>query len=258
MKITAHTLVKNEENFIWYAINSVINCVDEVLVWDTGSTDKTVPIIKSIKNSKIKFKEVGRVDVKDLADARQKMLDETQADWIFILDGDEIWPQSAIENCKLKIKNSRCDVVVVPNHMLIGDIFHYQEESAGRYKIAGRVGHYNVRAIRKIPGLRVEGIYPDEAYVAKEGIKVQDLEKERIFFLDEPYLHASFLPRSLRGNKKIKYEIGEEFPKDFYYPEAFFRSRPEIVPSPWQPMTGRYKLNALWQTPLKKIKRRLI
>ena len=53
MSIWAHTLVKNEERFVWFAINSVIDYVDEMRVWDNGSSDSTVKIIKSIKNSKI-------------------------------------------------------------------------------------------------------------------------------------------------------------------------------------------------------------
>lgn len=249
MKISAHCLVKNEERFIWYAVNSVIDFVDEVMIWDQGSRDHTVEIIKSINSPKIVFKESSeKVQI-----LRQRMLEETGADWIFILDGDEVWGDDAIKNLQFTIYNlqNKKDLIVVPNYMLIGDIFHYQESAAGRYKIAGRVGHYNVRAIRKTSGLHIEGTYPNEAYVTKEGVKVQDLDKERMLFLDEPYLHASFL-------KKRKYEIGESFPKDFYYPEVFFKSKPAIVPSPWQATTVGYKLNALWQTPLKKIKRRLL
>ena len=133
--------------------------------------------------------------------------------------------------------------------MLIGDIFHYQEEKAGRYKIDDRMGHYNIRAVRNSSGLHVEGTYPDEAYVTKEGIKVQDLPKEKILFLNKPYLHASFL-------KKNKYEIGEEFAKDFYYPEVFFKNRPGIVPSPWKVMSSGYRFRAFFETPLRKIYRR--
>ena len=49
MKVWAHTLVKNEERYIWYAVMSVIDWVDKILIWDTGSTDKTVEIIKEIE-----------------------------------------------------------------------------------------------------------------------------------------------------------------------------------------------------------------
>ena len=248
MKIIAHTLIKNEENFVWFAVNSIIDYVDEILIWDQGSSDKTKEIIETIRSSKIRFCEVGG----SVSSARQKMLDESHGfDWIFILDGDEIWWDEAIKNLKLKIINSAYDVVVVPNYMLVGDVFHFQEEKAGKYQIAGRTGHYNIRAIRNFPGLHLEGIYPNEAFVNKDGVKVQDFPKEKILFYDKPYLHASFL-------KKRKYEIGESFPKDFYYPEVFFLPRPSIVSSPWQPMTKDYKLRASVETPLKKIKRRLL
>jgi len=253
MKITAQMIVKNEENFVWYAINSVIDWVDEMLVWDQGSSDKTIEIIKTINNPKITLKSF----TENVQILRQKMLEETNNDWIFVLDGDEIWYESSIKYLVSSIQ-SNFDCVVVPNYMLIGDIFHYQEKAAGRYKIAGKLGHYNIRAVRKTEGLHVEGIYPNEAYITKEGIKVQNLNKERILFLDEPYLHASFLKRSSKDTKKIKYEIGESFPKDFYYPEVFFRGRPAIVPSPWKTMGGSYKFRAFIETPLKKIKRRLI
>jgi len=256
MKITAHMIVKNEENFVWYAVNSVVNFVDGMMIWDQGSTDRTVEIVKTINNPKITLKKA----FENVQILRQKMLEETNADWIFILDGDEIWHGDAVAELRSMVydlKNKK-DCIAVPNYMLIGDIFHYQEQKAGRYKIAGKIGHYNVRAIKVTPGLHLEGIYPNEAYVNGSGVKVQNLPEEKIVFLETPYLHASFLKRSSKDIKKIKYEIGDSFPKDFYYPEVFFKPRPAIVPSPWQAMTVGYKLNALWQTPLKKIKRRLI
>lgn len=255
--ITVHSIVKNEENFIWYAVNSVIDYVDKIMIWDQGSSDRTIEIIKTIDNPKIILKNYTEpVDI-----LRQQMLEETNDDWIFILDGDEIWYEEGIKNLRgnlEKIGNSK-DCVVVPNYMLIGDIFHYQENAAGKYKIGEKKGHFNIRAVRKTRGLRVEGVYPNEAYVNKEGIKIQDLNKEKILFWETPYLHASFLKRSAINGRKIKYEIGEDFPRDFYYPEVFFKPRPAIVSSPWKGMDDNgYKFKAMLQTPLKKIKRRLI
>ncbi len=252
MKIVGHCLIKNEENFIWYAINSVIDYLDEIMVWDNGSTDNTVSIIKSINSKKIKFRQVGG----DVAEIRQQMLDETEADWIFILDGDEVWWEKGIRSLVSSIRSSDFSLAVSPNYMLIGDMYHYQEEKAGRYRIAGKVGHYNIRAIRKTKGLHVEGVYPNEAYENADGVKIQNFSKEKILFLKEKYLHASFLSRSSKDTKKVKYELGEEFPKDFYCPEVFFRPRPAIVPSIWRNMDFKFKLRAFFETPLRKINRR--
>jgi glycosyltransferase involved in cell wall biosynthesis len=255
MKIIAHTLIKNEENFIWYTINSVLDYLDGILIYlDDRSDDKTESIIKTIKSSKIVFKKKSPRNLQELGNLRQEMLEETNADWIFILDGDEIWHSETIAGLKSRIYDLKDekDLIVSPNYMLIGDMFHYQPEEAGKYRIANRQGNYNVRFIRKgIPGLHAEGAFLHEGYADGRGIKIQDLGEERIYFSDEKYLHASFL-------KKPRFEIGKEFPKDFYYPEVFFRPRPSIVPSLWQPMTKDYKLRAFIETPLKKLKRRLI
>ena len=264
MKITAHCLVKNEEKFIWYALNSVIDYVDKILVWDTGSTDNTVKIIKSIKNNKIEFEEKGATDAAGVTKFRKEMINKIDTDWIMLLDGDEIWYENALLEIKEEIDKNpkKYSVVVVPTIMLIGDIFHKQENMAGRYKIHNKKGHYNVRFVNKnIKGLRVAGIYgkyPYESFVDFFGTKVQEFPKEKIFFSREPYLHASHLLRSARAGKKFKYEIGDSLPLDFYYPEVFFKDRPEIVPSPWRTMSLSYKFRALLETPLKKIKRRLI
>ena len=61
MRIVAHILVKNEEKWIWYSLMSVLDYVDEILVWDAGSTDRTVEIIKTIsKNSEGIIKKINK------------------------------------------------------------------------------------------------------------------------------------------------------------------------------------------------------
>lgn len=255
MKVTVHCLVKNEENFVWFAINSVIDYVDEIMVWDMGSTDKTSSIVKSINSKKISFKKVDC----DVSAARQLMLDATKSDWILILDGDEIWWDGEIEKLVQTMQSTSAEVLVVSNYMCIGDVFHHQEELAGRYKIWGKTGTVTVRAFRKnIPGLKVSGVYPFESYVNGQGLRLQELPRQNIFFSDAKYLHTSFLRRTSVENKKIKYEFGLQFPSDYFFPEVFFKQYPTIIPSPWRLPDLRYKLLAVVQTPLKKIKRRIL
>ncbi len=58
--------------------------------------------------------------------------------------------------------------------------------------------------------------------------------------------------------RKYKYEIGNKFPLDYYYPESFFQEVDVNVSYPWKTMNRQYYLKAFIETPFKKIKRRLI
>lgn len=275
MKITAHTLVKNEARFVWFAVMSVIAHVDKVLLWDTGSTDETVEIIDEILKTpdgkeKVDFRQVSNVTAENFANVRQEMLDQTKTDWFIVVDGDEVWWEGTIRYLlsEIKRKGHLLESIVVPTVNLVGDIFHYQEKEAGLYRLAGRKGHLNLRAInRKIPGLASSGPHGQWGWVDEDGKMIQERGSEKILFLDAPYLHASFIPRAgdtiheanvPKRKMKLKYELGIPFPPDFYYPEVFFRPRPNIVPSPWVKRGFHYILRAAMETPFKKIKRRVV
>lgn len=264
MKIFAHTLVFNEENFIWFAVSSIVKYVDQILIWDTGSTDKTVKIINELikKNpEKIKFKEVGRVDSDGVTKMRQKMLEESDCDWIIILDGDEVWPEGSIKKVveTIRKKGDSLDAIVVPFFVLLGDIFHYQEEKAGQHKLLGKKGHLQIRAInRKIPGLHIKGTYPLEAFLDENEKPVQQSSK-LILLNDTPYFHFTHLNRSSkRRQQKIKYELGTKFPSDFKYPKVLSDEYPPIVPSPYRRRDASYEFLAYLRTPLVHLKRRIL
>lgn len=265
MEIWAHTLVKNEENYIWYAVNSVINWVDKILVWDTGSTDKTVEIIKKIKKlypEKISFLEYGSIDPTNYWKPRDEMISETKADWILTLDGDEVWWDYSIKKLvRFMVRyGNKSEAVVVKTVNLIGDIYRYQEEAAGQYKFKDKKGHYNLRAFStKIPGLNARGGHGQMGYFDGSGKPIQ--ERKKVHFLDVSYMHLTHLPRSSldlevpKRGKKLKYELGLPFLADFYYPEVFFRKRPKIVSSVWKKIERGYTARAILETPFKKIKR---
>ena len=272
MTIYSHTLVKNEEKWIWYSLMSVIPYIDCALIWDTGSTDKTVEIINEVIKrypKKIIFKEVGDIDPQKFTKIRQEMLEETHADWFVVLDGDEIWWEESIQKLVEAIGNlgEKYESIVVPNILPLGDIFHYQESTAGMYELAGRKGHYALRAVnRNIPGLKSDKPHGTWGWVDKDGKMIQDRNSNKIIFVDAPYLHTTFLQRSSSHEKdllvpkrkrKLKYELGVSFPYDFYYPEVLFISKPKIVPSVWIKMDKAHLIRAAIQTPFKKIKRRL-
>lgn len=280
VSITAHTLVKNEERFIWYAVMSVINHVDKVLLWDTGSSDGTLKIIEEIRKvggDKIAFREYGNVNTNTFTKARQEMLDVTTTDWFMIVDGDEAWWEDSIRKVVGVVRgrgslpvgrHGSIESIVVPTVNLVGDMYHRQEESAGHYHLAGRTGHLNLRGVnRKIPGLHSCGPHGQWGWVDGQNKMIQDRDPKKIVFVDAPYLHATHLIRSgkvdfegdvPKRKLKRKYEIGVSLPLDFYYPEVFFRPRPNVVSSVWEKMDEGFNARARFETPMRRLKRRIL
>lgn len=273
MQIWAHTLVRNEERYLWFAVGSVISYVDKLLLWDTGSTDKTVKIIKLLKNrypGKIQTRFAGEVTPSEYTNLRQEMLEVTKSDWFIIVDGDEVWWNSGINELTsiiYKAKN-KFDSIVNGYYNVVGDIYHYQEKEGGMYEIDGVRGHITIRAInRNIPGLYTSKPHGQHGYYDEDGVLVQDRISQRRYHLSEKtYIHFTNVVRSVnqkedslvpkRGNK-LKYELGVPFTKDFYYPEVFFEDKSDIIPSPWVSFDKQFLLRSMIETPLRKIKRRI-
>ncbi|MGA3291931.1 MAG: glycosyltransferase [Candidatus Microgenomates bacterium] len=272
MNIWAQTLVKNEERWLWYSVASVVDHVDKVLLWDTGSTDESLEIEKELIRKfpeKIELKERKISGGDEFTEVRQEMLDVTKSDWFIVVDGDEIWYEDSVKKVieTINREGQNIESIVVPTLNLVGDIFHYQEKSAGRYKFGNNVGHYNLRAVRRnIPGLHSEGVHGVWGWADSKNRMIQDRNLEKVKFVDAPYLHTTFLPRGgekindrevIKRSKKLKYEFGISFPLDFYYPEAFFREKPEALISPWSTISIGFKFGAFFETPLRKLKRKV-
>ena len=236
--ITIHTMIKNEDRWIWYALMSVIDFADQILIYDTGSTDRTLDIIQSISSPKIILESYPNLTRKQLVELRQLQLDRTTTSWFMLLDGDEIWPRNNLRQLMQAAASANSDTLAFATRTrnCVGDIYHYLPEHKGHYHIAGRTGHLNIRLIKKTPGLKLVGEYPLETYTWR-GTPIQDLTSQ-IEFIDTWYLHTTHLPRSTRVSpnvidriKKRKFRFGITMPKS-ELPEVFWQPRPALVPPP--------------------------
>jgi glycosyltransferase involved in cell wall biosynthesis len=86
MKISVCIITKNEEEYIEKCIGSVYDIAYEIIILDTGSTDKTKEIVK--KFDKVKFFETTWKN--DFSIARNECISYASGDWILSIDGDEI------------------------------------------------------------------------------------------------------------------------------------------------------------------------
>lgn len=84
MKISGGIIALNEEPRIKNALLSMRPYVDEIVVVDGGSTDRTVEICKEI-GAKVVYRKWSD----DFGAQRNYMIDNSIGDWIFFLDADE-------------------------------------------------------------------------------------------------------------------------------------------------------------------------
>lgn len=272
MKITAHMLIKNEENWVWFAISSVLPHVSELLIFDTGSTDKTLEIIDSLVTSldkkdrkKIRIFNREAPTRADLVALRQEMVELTQTEWFMLVDGDEVWSDKSLDLVlkTLSVVDDETFGVVVRTRNCVGDIFHYQPESAGEYQLLGKKGHLSTRFYRKSPHYQWRGEYPLEGYMDSNGVLINDQE-DHLLFVNTYYYHLTHLKRSDQVNsahvidrlKKYKYEIGVAAYDD-EIPAVFNRKPPQNVPDPFTTYSFPEKIVAHILTPIKRIKRGL-
>ncbi|MCX6344982.1 MAG: tetratricopeptide repeat protein [Armatimonadetes bacterium] len=83
-KLSLCMIVRNEEKFIAQCLDSAKDIVDEMIIVDTGSTDRTIEIVKSYGAKVYEFPWND-----SYADARNESLKHATGDWILSLDADE-------------------------------------------------------------------------------------------------------------------------------------------------------------------------
>lgn len=95
MKISACLIAKNEEKVIARCIESYRTAVNEIIVVDTGSTDKTVEIAKSLGAKVFYFNWVD-----DFSAAKNYAISKAKGDWIIFLDADEYFKDNTGSNVR--------------------------------------------------------------------------------------------------------------------------------------------------------------
>ena len=95
-KLSAIIIAKNEEVNIKRCVESLINCIDDiVVVVDNSSTDNTLEIVKSFNINCIRADWMGYAKTKTFA------IDNTKYNWVLWIDADEC----LTEGLKIELTN---------------------------------------------------------------------------------------------------------------------------------------------------------
>lgn len=100
-------IVKNEEDTLPNCLNSVKGIFDEIIIVDTGSTDKTIDVAHRYTEKVYTYSWQD-----DFASARNYSFSKSTSDYIMWLDADDILlPDDAIKLMKLKLRLSNYEEV---------------------------------------------------------------------------------------------------------------------------------------------------
>ena len=156
-------ITKNEEKFIEQCLNSVKNIVDEIIIVDTGSTDKTKGIAKDICK---KFGSEGKffdyIWRDDFSAARNESLKHATKDWILVLDSDEVLDGDGLKAIKELVNDDVNDGFLFlqknyTNESSIAGFVNEEHEKNGQ-KFLGWYGSFIVRLFRNKKGYEFKGI----------------------------------------------------------------------------------------------------
>lgn len=141
LKLSACWIVRNEQDDLQRSIDSVKGQVDEMIVVDTGSTDRTVEIAQRAGADVFHFDWID-----DFSAPRNYAIEQATGDWIIFLDADEyfIEPEKvrrAVEKFAVK------DAILIPR-------INIDPERGGREVSRD----WNARIFRRAPNLRYRGL----------------------------------------------------------------------------------------------------
>lgn len=119
--LTVAILTKNEEKNIVDVITNARKVTDDVLIIDSGSTDKTVELAKA-NGARVVY----RVWDNDFAAQRNFALEHTNATWILYLDADERLNSQLIKAIKKSIINDEQKQFSIKRKSIaFGQMFNY-------------------------------------------------------------------------------------------------------------------------------------
>lgn len=176
-------IAKNEEKTISKAIKSVKDFADEVILLDTGSTDKTIEIAQKENIKVFNYKWDN-----SFANARNEVLKYSNMDWVLMLDADEyinIEPRDSIKPLLENLNRNKVYQVKIVNFL-------------DKNIISEKMEHYVPRLIPNHKGIKyIRDIHEYPVYNNNSNVETDILHSFHIN-------HSGYLKENVTEKDKIK------------------------------------------------------
>lgn len=179
-------IVRDEENCIKRCLDSVIGLVDEIVIVDTGSTDKTIEICRSYNAQVFPYPWNN-----NFAEARNFGLDKVTQDWVIWLDADEEIAQDNRNQLNDKELFDNYHALAVPLINFYGEMVDHDQV----VKIA------QPRLFRNNLGFRFENKIHEWLNLSAA------YEKNRVGFLNLEIYHYGYMNSQVENKQKFSRNV---------------------------------------------------
>ncbi|MGA9382565.1 MAG: tetratricopeptide repeat protein [Phormidium sp.] len=184
MKLSLCAIAKNESTSLPNCLKSVQNVVNEIIILDTGSTDKTPEIAKGFGAKVYHFQWCN-----DFSVARNEALKYVQGDWVLVLDADEV--------LKLEIVPQLKQVIQQPNLLVVNLV---------RQEIGAKQAPYSLvsRLFRKHPEVYFSRPYHAMIDDSVSLLLQQEPQWQIANLSDVAILHYGYEPGTIASRNKFQ------------------------------------------------------
>src|SRR3954469_24000298 len=203
-------IVRDEESMLPRCLESVKDAVDEIVIVDTGSTDRTVEIAESFGAKVLHHEWTG-----DFGTARNVSFDAATSDWIVYLDADEVLYDGEAPRLRALTKRTWREA-----------FFLVEDNHTGDLEDGTSVHHNALRVFRNRPEYRFKGRIHEQIAHSLPGFLVERIEStdvrlEHFGYLgvvreekDKSRRNLELLQRQLEENGEtpfLHFNLGSEF-----------------------------------------------
>jgi tetratricopeptide (TPR) repeat protein len=200
-RLSVCMIVRNEERFLGQCLASVKDIADELIVIDTGSTDRTIEIARELGA------QVGHFEwCNDFAAARNASITPATGDWILFLDADEELSTVEKQNLPALLNSDNVALIRLP-------LINTHQGQISKSILP--------RLYRNIPAIQFQGCVHEGVYTAL--LKVSKEWQMEISVGDMLILHHGYTDEVITERNKVQrnYELLvkalEERPNEAYF-----------------------------------------
>ncbi|MDF1543644.1 MAG: tetratricopeptide repeat protein [bacterium] len=154
VSISACMIVKDEEKLLPGCLDSIRDWVNEIVIVDTGSSDRTVEIAKSYGAKALYQQWEG-----DFSKHRNYSIEQATSDWVFIIDADERFEQEDISKLLQIVNDPEPQAISI-------NVFNYYQQADHKVTSVN-----SLRFFRRELNLRYEGIVHNQINIP-EGLVI--------------------------------------------------------------------------------------